>query len=344
MLFAWSFIKSTVRMLVVVALVAAPLCLAQKEQAPVADNGASGMTLHVTVRELQVAALVLDMHRKAVTDIDRSRFRLRLDNGKTFLPMTVHRAGDDPFSLAVVMDLSQTHRYQTQLAEALAAARRDLLLPHDRLLLFAADCNLISYRGDTSTPEGVKAGVEQIQANPSLHSAGNKSRTCADSMHLWDTSMLVLRKLSTAPGRHAVLLITDGRDNGSVTPMLDLARMSTITATTLFALPSTDMQSPNGAKSPLEILVTRTGGRILDAPSKNLEKSLADCVELLRERYILGFNQPQNAKPGDHMIQAMVQRSGYVILTSGVSAPLSESSGATSTIGQDASTDGPAKP
>ncbi len=307
-----------------------------------ADGAANGMTLHVTVRELQVAALVLDMHRRAVTSLDKSRFRLQLDNDKPFPPVTVHREGDDPISLAIILDLSQSHRYQEQLGDALATMREKLLLPHDHLLLFAMDCSLVTYRGDTATPEDVKEGVAQMMANPNLHVAGSKSRTCADKLHLWDVSMLVLKRLAGTPGRHAMLLVTDGRDTASVTPMMNLARYSTITATTLFALPSTDMQAPNGAKSPLEILVTKTGGQLLDAPSKQLERSFEDCVGLLRERYILGFNQPQHAKPGEHAIQAMVQRGGYIIRTSGVSVPLLEKSEAT--VGQDASSDEPAKP
>lgn len=335
------FRRFLLSMALLAGLLAVP-CSRAQQQAP---DGASGMTLHVTVRELQVAALVLDMHRHAVAGIDRSRFRLQVDSGSPFLPTTVHRAGDDPISIAVVLDLSEHRHFQDELPKALAAMRENLLRPQDRLLLFAVDCSLVSYRDDTGTPEAVRKGVGELINNPRLHLPGKPGRTCSDQLHLWDSAMMILKKLSTAPGRHAMLLVTDGRDTSSITPMFDLARLCTITATTLFALPPHDMLSPNGPKTALEILAAKTGGQLLDAPSRNdIARSFAECMSLLRERYILSFNQPQNAKSGEHIIQASVQRGGFLIRTSGVSVPLGEKSETTITAGQDPSKDDPAKP
>jgi len=310
-------------MALLAGVLALPCCLAQ-QQVPAPEGGATGMTLHVTVRELQVAALVLDDHRRVVSNLDPSRFRLHIERRKPFPPMRFHRQGDDPFTLAVVMDVSHENRFRSQLPDALAQLRQTALLPHDRLLLFAVDCKGVVYRGNTGTPDNTRTGATELLASPLVHetTANGKPRTCGDRVHLFDEIVFALRNVAVQPGRHTVLVVSDGLDMGSIAKMSDLEEFATNSATTVFVQPSFDMSGPNVRRSSLEPLVMMSGGVVLDEPGKDgLANSFETCVKMLRERFILGFNQPSNLRAGHNELHVTVDHANYDIRSSGVSAP-----------------------
>jgi hypothetical protein len=318
------FVRLKAITLLLIGLVEAPCGLAQKEQTPIAGEAATGMTLHVTVRELQVAALVLDGHRHVVSDLDPTLFRLQIARRKPFPPMRIHRQGDDPFTLAVVMDVSRQHRFDAQLPDALALLRETALLPHDRLLLSAVNCQGVAYRGDTSTPDNVRKGTSELLASPKLHETlvKGRERPCDDQVRLLDGIAYALNRVAGQPGRHAVLVVSDGFDAGSITRMNDLEDLATNAAATVFVQPSVDMSGPNVRRSSLDPLVMISGGVVLDQPGKDeLGRSFQNCVAMLRERFILGFNQPSNLHPGHNDLHVTVYRASYDVRASGVTAP-----------------------
>jgi len=285
---------------------------------------ADTMTLHVVVRELQVAALVLDSHRRPVARVDPASFRLQIEHRPRFQPMRVHREGDDPITLAVLLDASREQKYLDQLPDALATLREKALLPHDRLLISAVDCKGLIYKGDTSTPESVRTGVQQLLASGMLHDGMHKGRPrlCTDRAHVWDEVAYALHRVASEPGRHAVLVVSEGYDYGSLNTLAKLEEFTTAVAGTVFVLPSLDMSGPNVRRSPLDQLVMMSGGAVLEAPGKEgIAPSLLECVEMLRDRYILGFNQPSHLKNGHNDLHVTIQHASYDIRASGVSTP-----------------------
>jgi hypothetical protein len=292
-------------------------------QAP-PDGGDTGMTLHVVVRELQVASLVLDEHRRPAANVDPANFRIQIERRPKFTPMRVHREGDDPFSLVVLLDVSHARNYLDQLPDALADMREKALLPHDRLIISAVDCKGVVYTGNTSTPEAVRTGVKQLLASGLLHDGVSKGQTqlCSDRARLWDEVAYSLRRVGAEPGRHAVLVVSEGYDAGSKSTLATLQEYATNIAGTIFLLPSHDMSGPNVRRSPLDYIVQLSGGVVLDPPGKEgIAKSFLDCVEMLRDRFILGFNQPSHLKVGNNALVVTTVHGRYDIRTSGVSTP-----------------------
>ncbi len=282
------------------------------------------MTLHVVVRELQVAALVLDQHRKPVASVDPKSFLLQIERRPKFTPMRVHREGDDPLTLAVLLDVSRERKYLDQLPDALATLREKALLPHDRLLLSAVDCKGILYTGDTGTPDAVRKATQQLLASGLLHGAMHRGKPdlCTERAHVWDEVAHALRRVSMYSGRHAVLVVSEGYDGGSLSTLTNLQDFTTSIAGTIFVLPSIDMSGPNVRRSPLDQLVTLSGGVVLDPPARDgITASFLECVEMLRDRYILGFNQPANLRRGHNDLHVSIPHTHYDIHASGVSTP-----------------------
>src|SRR5882757_5316314 len=72
------------------------------------SEGASSPTLHVYTNLVQIPTLVLGHDHKPIARIDERRFFVSLDGGRKFRVTHARLEGDDPISLTILMDLSQS--------------------------------------------------------------------------------------------------------------------------------------------------------------------------------------------------------------------------------------------
>src|ERR1035441_9798993 len=86
---------------------------------PAQDDGVP--TLHVYPNLVQVPALVLDDDLKPIVPIAEKRFFIRVDGGPKFRVTHARLEGDDPISLAIVLDFSQPFpRLMAKMDDAIA--------------------------------------------------------------------------------------------------------------------------------------------------------------------------------------------------------------------------------
>ena len=101
-------------------------------------------TLHVYTNLEQIPVLVLTSDHQRMKPVDTSKFRVRLDSGPAFAPKYVRQEGDDPISLAVLIDTSNPkNELIPQLAQAIGDLAPDYLHPQDLVAVYRFDCNLI---------------------------------------------------------------------------------------------------------------------------------------------------------------------------------------------------------
>jgi len=67
-------------------------------------NDASITTLHVYTTVAEVPTLVLTRTHKEMNPVQPAQFRLSLDSGPAFQPTHVRMEGDDPISMAILID------------------------------------------------------------------------------------------------------------------------------------------------------------------------------------------------------------------------------------------------
>jgi hypothetical protein len=72
------------------------------------SESAGAPTLHVYANLVQIPTLVLGSDHKPMARIDEQRFFVSLDGGRKFRVTHARLEGDDPISLAILMDLSQS--------------------------------------------------------------------------------------------------------------------------------------------------------------------------------------------------------------------------------------------
>jgi hypothetical protein len=300
--------------------------------------------LHVYANLVQVPTLVLSTDFKPLPPQALSEFNIRLDSGPTFHPTKLHIEGDEPISLAVLLDASgnQDRLLKSLPAEFAQFAGRSLR-PHDHLSVFALHCTLV--RSADFLPASYPQ-IEQAIANalsaPTLHGAKNKA-ACRGSVPLWDATAKVIQSLSDRPGRRVVLILSEGEDRKSKMPWSDLKQYAALKNVTVFGLRDLaefggdfGYRYPNGGAAGVVVahgnmqedmfmeLCEENGGLVLSTLPQDLPKALETFIAMLRGRYIIEFPRPDDSTPGRHAIDITLRSHRAFIATAGVEVALPE--------------------
>ena len=300
--------------------------------------------LHVYANLVQVPALALSLQFKPLPPIDRDRFSIRLDSGPAFHPTRMHLEGDEPLSIAILIDASgdQDRLLQT-LPRSLAELAHTSLNPHDRVSIYANDCHLVRSALDLAPdPAPLEAAINNALASPTLHD-GKPHGACSNTRHTWDAAAKAIEGLSGFPGRRVLLLVSSGYDHKSAYNPVTLRHLASRSSVAIFAVRDlvrfqgdfTSMFRPpleriylglaNAAEEPFVELCESTGGLILTLRQQDLTLGLQQFVALLRSRYILEFPRPDDHLAGEHNIDVTIPSAASFIVTAGVSVPLPDS-------------------
>jgi hypothetical protein len=316
------------------------LALAQASTAttppPAADPPSSPTpTLYVYTNLKQIPVLVLTHDYERIKPIDPSGFRISLDSGPLFRPTYVRQQGDDPISLAILIDASKPYNeLLPSLIKALAALPLDFLHAQDRVSVYAMDCTLIRTIYDTgANPAAIADGVKRATAPWQIRQTQNEELkkknkmpppSCRAALPLWDSMSEVLKDLDQQPGRRILLAITDGGDDGSKTLWKDVMFHAQIRSETVFGLLSTTKPpSSDDPEDKFKQICVNSGGIELKANEHTTILRLKEFTQMVRERYILEYPRAPNEKPGVHIIAVSYKKKSNLYITAtGVTVPI----------------------
>lgn len=308
-------------------------CSLHGQEAAEPDPPKDLYTLHVYANLTQVPTLVMDSNHKAIRAIPRTDFSISLDGGPRFHPTQMRMQGEDPLSLAILLDASGRQPDIIKGFEAALAQITTLnLREHDRVSIYAVDCKLFRSASDVpASPAILRKGVGAVLALEPLHDGSNKP-SCASKLHLWDAVAVVAGELDKLAGRRAILLVSTGEDHGSAMSHVQSAHFAAERGVAVFGLREDDAKSsdPGGLRSmtnsrdsnrfdrmsvpdsgdPMATLCATSGGVLLTATARHLDRGLTEIITLLRSRYILEYPRPSNASAGAHLIEVNVARTG----------------------------------
>jgi hypothetical protein len=262
----------------------------------------------------------------------------------------MHIEGDDPISLAVLLDASgKQNSLLKTFSHDFAALAPTYLHPADHISIYALDCSLVRTLDDIpADPSAIRAGITAALQDPTLH-AGGKEPTCNHTIVLRDAMVQIMNSMDDAPGRRVLLAVTDGHDGKSTVNWSATQRYASIRDVAAFGMRNVigllDTPEPNswgvrysGAYKPdylpggpraddLDLFRTFCefdGGLVYDTSAVNLEKQLQTFVTMLRGRYIIEFPRPNSADIGFHTIHITIVHSDDVVLSSGVTFPATD--------------------
>lgn len=290
---------------------AAPLLLlllftatdAQQSKPPAQVPGEDDV-VRVSTSLVTVPVSVADRQGRFVPDLARGQFKLFEDGVEQ--DIAFFEPADKPFTVALLLDTSESTRFRLRDIQAAAIAFLDQLRPEDRVMVITFDKSVHVLSEPTSDREHLRAAI--LRAQP------------GGSTSVYDAVEMAAReRLRRISGRKAIVFFTDGVDTSSrgatyESSLHDAEELDALAYVIRYdtysdaarSLPDMSSGRPgsvlvtakgellsvayNRAGIYLSLLADKTGGRLFyaDTPD-NLSRTFARVAAELREQYSLGY-------------------------------------------------------
>jgi VWFA-related protein len=282
-------------------------------------------TFKVDVRVVNVLATVRERKGRIVSDLSKDEFILEED-GKPQQIQYFSRQTDLPLILGLLVDTSMSQRSLIEDERIASFQFLDQVLHPDRDLAFLIkfDYSAELLQDLTNSRKSMKEALDGIetpgfrppgrgQRRPGGGRQGGPGRGSGIGTILYDSIFLasdeVFRKQE---GRKAIILISDGVDNGSKLGMEDAIEAAQRADTLIYSIRyyDPDMYGFGGGtifgsnedkqgRNALRSLSNKTGGRMFEVTKKLNLKDIYDSIqEELRNQYYLGYTPPQTGVAG----------------------------------------------
>jgi Ca-activated chloride channel family protein len=273
-------------------------------------------TIRVDSTLVAVSAVVRDKSGQPVPNLTRNDFLLKQD-GK-LQPITYFSQGSSlPLTLALLVDTSGSQR--AFIADEIAAGQSFfpalMTRPDDRAVLVQFDSVILQLARITSSVTTLEHALAYLRQS---HDDYQNARRSNAGTLLYDAIVAVSHiELGNQLGRRAMVILTDGGDNGShfdKKAAIKEAQRADIMVYTIY------YSNGGGDESGLKDISRQTGGREFTVgPSLSLQQIYASIASDLRLQYELGYHPPDPRPDKYHKIDlrstnkdlAVQARDGY---------------------------------
>jgi VWFA-related protein len=284
-------VMRTIRNAIFVFAAIAWLVLAQD---PASDN----TPIKVDVDVVNILCTVYDQRGALVTDLKQEDFRV-FENGKPQQIRYFARETNLPLTLALLLDVSgSVHRF-VELEKSTAARFLEAVLrPDDQALLMGFSSTIVLWQDLTPSGPRLQAALQRLHTIPfkGLPAVGQPMPLTL----LYDAVQAAANeKLKDVAGRKAMVIVSDGLDNGS--RIKQEAAIAAVQATNTVVY-SICVESGQGALfgcAYLKNLSEQTGGRMFQVGKKlSLQEIFQIIQDEMRSQYALGFVPSNRAHDG----------------------------------------------
>jgi VWFA-related protein len=253
-----------------------------------------GYTENVDVDIVQVTATVTDGRGNFIRGLPRSAFHV-FEDGQ---PQRIsHFESEDvPLDLLTALDISSSMTAAMPTLKEAAKAFLTAVPSKDRVTLLGFNDRIFTLTRGTTDPAERVASVERLApwGGTALH----------------DVILRGVDMLGRQPGRKALVVFTDGDDQGSRASRDEVARRLQVTDATLYMIGQGRGVSMDDLKRQMQRLAAPTGGRALAMQKiDELHRAFADILEELSNQYLLGY-APTNSKRDDTVRKIRVEVDG----------------------------------
>lgn len=237
----------------------------------------------VNVEAVQVTATITDAEGHYVRGLPRSAFHVREDDR----PQEISSFASEniPLDLIVAVDISGS---MVPAAATLRTTVKEFLRsipPKDEVTLLAFNDNIFTLSRRATGPE------ERVKSVDRLSPWGYTS--------LYDVLIRGVDLLGRRTGRKAMIVFTDGEDQGSHGTIEMVERRLQSSDATLYMIGQGEGLRQSQLKDIMGRLVRPTGGRALFTDNiDELHGAFAELLDELSNQYLLGY-VPKNSRKGD---------------------------------------------
>ena len=243
-------------------------------------------------------------------------FFVSLDGGRKLRVTHARLEGDDPISLTILLDLSQSNPDIMLSADQAIASLAPLSLhANDEVSIYALNCQLIHPKNQGVTDAAtLTQQVDLVLQQSQSWDQRDTKRGCRHPLNLWDSLATIIETLSKQPGRRVILAVTDGIDRGSRNSWNALRFFAQTRSVAIFGLVQPADLRQRHDEVPFNDVCQLSGGILLPTPEQDLGKQLAWAVTLIRGRYILEFPPPVSTTGGNYRLDITILKRPKAII------------------------------
>jgi VWFA-related protein len=254
-----------------------------------------GYADRVNVEAIQVTVTVSDDAGRFVGGIPRTAFKV-FEDGRA-QPITYFASEDVPLELIVAVDISGSMASSMPKLKKAVKEFLGAVPGKDQVTLLGFNDSVFALTRKTTDP------AERAKAVDRLAPWGATA--------LYDVIVRATDMLGRQVGRKALVVFSDGEDQGSHVSLEDVERRLQASDVTLYMIAQGRGISQDYLKKTMQRLSVPTGGRVFTTDSVDqLHGAFEELLDELSNQYLLGY-QPSNAARDDTWREIKVQVDGH---------------------------------
>ncbi|HET7207726.1 MAG TPA: VWA domain-containing protein [Terriglobales bacterium] len=311
---------------------------AAQQDGPQNDQDQSVSTLKVNVNVVQLFFNVKDKHGALIPGLTKNDFDVSED-GKSQTIKYFTAESNLPLTLGILIDSSGSQQRVLGMEQDVGGQfLNEILRPKDLAFVISFDVNVDLLQDFTSSTRDLRAALNKTRINtggggssiPGLGGGPVPTSNIPRGTLLYDAVYLAGHdELSNQVGRKAMIILTDGEDQGSQLTIKDAIEAAQKADSIVYVLLIADRGfygfGGYSGDSAMKKLAAETGGRVIQVGNKyeKLKQAFDQVAQELRSQYNIGYTPTNNRLDGtfrrveiqpknkDYKIQA---RNGYYAL------------------------------
>jgi VWFA-related protein len=268
-------------------------------------------TIKVDVAVVNVLCSVRDGNGRLMANLNKTDFEIREDN-KPQAILYFNQETNLPLTLGLLVDSSISQQALIESEQRAASLFFEHVLgPRDAAFLISFDVTVDLLRDVTGSVDLLQDSLEDIRVRAPAPTGGNTGPFPPLSIggtHLYDAVYLAANDvLQREAGRKAVILITDGQDQGSRLSRDEAIEAAQRNDVIIYGILFVDRQFYGygggfySGEDTLKKMAEETGGRMFRAANnRELSASFDQISEELRSQYSIGYSPTNTARDGSY--------------------------------------------
>ena len=292
------------------------------------DREQSLETLKVNVDVVQLFFNVKDKRGALIPDLTKDQFQI-FEDGKPQTIKYFNAESNLPLTLGILIDSSGSQQRVLDMEKQVGGEfLQQILRPKDEAFVISFDVNVDLLQDFTNSVHDLKAALNKARINtgggggplPGLGGGPIPTGTPRGTL-LYDAIYLASHdELSHEVGRKAMIILTDGEDQGSQLRIKDAIEAAQKSDSIVYVLLIADrgfygFGGYSGDKE-MRKLAEDTGGRVIEVGNKpeKLKQAFDQIAQELRSQYNIGYTPTNSKRDGTfRKVEIRTRQQGYKI-------------------------------
>jgi VWFA-related protein len=292
-------------------------------------------TFKANVRVVSLFFDVKDQRGRFIPNLAKDDFQVYEDGA----PQTIKFFSADtstPIAIGILVDTSASQKQVLAMEREIAAVfLQNVLREQDLAFVMNFDVDATLMQDLTHSPDELRSALRDLRIKAPVCSGipgfdgGLDSSRCSGGTVLYDAIFLAAEeKLKHEAGRKAMVVLTDGQDEGSKTKLraaIDAAQQANCPVYVLL-LADQEFYGQYGydGETPMKRIADETGGRLINVSNSDekLRRAFEEIASEMRSQYSIGYTPSNHLEDGSfRQVEIKTQESYIVDVKNGYYAP-----------------------